>query len=393
MQNQTKVHIKGVGQANVLAIAKYADMMGLTRQECVNLILNAPSTFATSLTNDSASKLTRALCDVGLPCTVIDDALEDTLEDTLDENNDSVTTLSTTSKSVTSEDAKYELAAYIHDFTHLTEFAAQIAAFTGQSGEDVISSLCKSPAPIIGNLSQTVASELAKRFAVEGITMMTSCPHKATFSIIAYAIDDLPSVHQYYKQLGMERVAADSGAHQWQAQDISYKQAMLAWQKANEFHLPIALLNHDYMRFDVQLDALMTHSDKEAISWVLETLCQIPVHIHDRMFEQLPIVIAKCLDFEAAEAILVACKQRKAKASAILVNSLRFDIEFHAWTSEKTDFMKSLLKMIMGREVSLPKGNASKQLLNLNANMHQGKWIQHESNRVGLKCQLIRKYP
>eukprot|EP00232_Nephroselmis_pyriformis_P028567 CAMPEP_0182872886 /NCGR_PEP_ID=MMETSP0034_2-20130328/11998_1 /TAXON_ID=156128 /ORGANISM="Nephroselmis pyriformis, Strain CCMP717" /LENGTH=145 /DNA_ID=CAMNT_0025005505 /DNA_START=90 /DNA_END=523 /DNA_ORIENTATION=+ len=145
MQQSAQIQVQGIGQANVLAIAKHHELLGLSKRSCIELILNAPSIFRTKLNRETAVRLSSALEEVGLPCRV------------LDQTNPN---LNASANADTKQD-KYEIAAYINDFSAITEFASKIAAFTGQSGEEVIKSLCNTPATLLGNLSETVANELA----------------------------------------------------------------------------------------------------------------------------------------------------------------------------------------------------------------------------------------
>jgi hypothetical protein len=379
MQQSAQIQVQGIGQANVLAIAKHHELLGLSKKSCIELILNAPSIFDTKLNRETAVRLSSALEDVGLPCRV------------LDQNSPSLRV----SKSTDTHQDKYEIAAYINDFSAITEFASQIAAFTGQSGEDVIKSLCNTPATLLGNLSETVAKELAERFSVEGVDVLVSCPKRAKYTLVAFAMDDLPSVQQYYAQLGMSRERSKEGMMQWQAQNIDFEKAYGAWRKANEFHLPIVLQNHDYMRFDIRLlpdeKANASNVDMPLLSAILADLCDIPVAVHKKILANLPMVIARCVDWDTTQQTLAQLHQSGVVAQANLISSNRFDLSFPVWEQSYGSLVSQLCQTIMGKQTPINASKNQSLLLPVNANSHQALWLQHECKRSNIYCVLSRR--
>ncbi|WP_412971354.1 hypothetical protein [Glaciecola sp. MF2-115] len=379
MQQSAQIQVQGIGQANVLAIAKHHELLGLSKRSCIELILNAPSIFKTKLNRETAVRLSSALEDVGLPCRV------------LDQTNPNLNA----SANVETTQDKYEIAAYINDFSAITEFASKIAAFTGQSGEEVIKSLCNTPATLLGNLSETVANELAERFSIEGVDVLVSCPKKAKYTLVAFALDDLQSVQQYYAQLGMTRERSKEGLMQWQAQNIDFDKAYGAWRKANEFHLPIVLQNHDYMRFDVRL--LPTEQSNtatlniEMLTPILADMCGIPAVVHEKLLANLPMLIARCIDWDRTQELLAQLHQCGVNAEANLISSNRFDLSFPNWEESYAGLLTQLCQTIMGKQIPIKISKNQSLLLPVNANSHQALWLQYECKRSNIHCLLSRR--
>lgn len=379
MQQATFIEIQGIGDANVLAIARYHHLLGLTKKACVELILSAPSIFKTTLAKAEADQLSSTLNEVGLPCQVVDPVSE----------YEHVSQLN----SRTSD--KFEIAAYIHDFSNITEFAGKVAAFTGQNGSDIVKSLCKTPATLLGQLSERVAQELASRFSMPGIDVLVSCPQKAQYTLVAYAMEDMPSVQQYYAQLGMSRQTNPQGLTQWQAQGIDFKKAHDAWHKASEAHLPIVLQNHDYMRFDVSLTDVSDNTDVtksgSKLQEVLTKQCHIPKNIYQKLLTRLPIVIAPCQDWANTEILLAALQNCGARAEASLLSTNRFDLYFSEWKHEYQRLLTPLCNTFLGKASMLPDTPSTTCLLPINANLHQAKWLKHECDLMQINCQLRRR--
>lgn len=387
MEQVAHLKVNGIGDANVLAIARHHSLLGLSQQDCVQRILDAPSILKSNLTKKSANDIATTLEKVGLPCTVIDGNPDDAFDD-----------LALNDKSLSD---KYEIAAYITDFASIAEFAGKVAAFTGQSGEDIIRSLANTPATLLGNLSQTVAEQLAHRFSGDGVEVLVSCPKKAHYSLIAYVVDEVPAVQQYYAQMGMQRVSQNGNSDQWQAQDVSFEQAQKIWQKANEAHLPIVIQNHDYMRFDILLQSIEEKQSSQQLQNLQTTLlthCGIPKQIHSAVLKNLPVVIKRCVHLDKVQKILTELHESKATVEAILVGGVRFNLSFPNWQSNHANALNKVCQTVMGRTVSMP-GNSHDQQndligteceVSINANLHQAMWIQYECSRQNIDSKLMR---
>lgn len=355
--------VVGIGHSQVLTIARLHDLLGLTRAECVERLLRAPAVLIEDVSIEQGERLQAALTEAGLNCELVDEAPD-------------------------SGRADHEIAAYITRTDHLPQFAAEVAAFTGQSADQVLDNLCKTPAMILGRLSRSVATELVERFAQPGIELMTSNPTLARYTAVAYAADASPSSVQHFKQIGLRPAATDRDVSAWEARDIAFSQAQQIWHKANELHLPLVLQNHDFMRFDIHL-LQASGAGSEALASLLHD-CGIPRRLHARVLDHLPVVIERCQPVASAEARLEELRQLGAKAEAVSLAGTRFDLQLNNWRQEQTQPLLGLCQRVLHRAIALPRAAHAPMTLPLSANLHQSLWIKHECEQLGLKGQLTR---
>ncbi|WP_415906248.1 hypothetical protein ACMXYX_15750 [Neptuniibacter sp. QD72_48] len=368
MQTQSyQIQVNGIGTANILTISQAHSSLGITKRECVERILTSPSILKSDLKLEQAKRIQHALTQFKLPCEIVD----------------SHTTIPPT-------DQSFEVACYIQDFTHVTEFAAEVAAFLGQSSEEMIASLTQIPAVLIGHISQQIAQEFIERFQKPGIELIASATNSARYSAIAFMPSFSNSIKSHYLRLGLAPQTNDPHCTQWIANDLALNQAESIWKKASELHLPVSIQNHDYLRFDLSLTKLAADVDRAVLSdWLLDR-CEIPKQVHPTLFKRLPIIIQKCLPLESSKAMMEELQQLNCDAEAIAIQSSRFDIELNQLQPSHMSALGNLLKTIMRRVIAIPEAKAGQLTLNLSANQHQALWIIHEVQKSGIKARLIK---
>ncbi|WP_428034537.1 hypothetical protein [Amphritea sp.] len=366
LQDCYQVRVLGVGNADVLSIGRFHQRLGLSRQDCIRRILTAPSILQNRLDIHSAEAMVNVLKSADLPCDLVP-------------QSDQI---------ITSQE-RYEIAVYITDFTHITPFITDLALFTGQSSEELLRCLAKTPAIILGNLSESVAEELIGRFSKPGIELIRSCSETAKYTVVAYAPGGDQTLTGYYREFGLQR-AADQGeqAQCWQLTDLSLGKAHTLWQRANELHLPLVIHNQDYFRFDLLLRSVPEdRSARQTISRLLTESLGIPEHLHQRLFEQLPMVLKRCIRINDYDELLTALAAQGAVVTAEWVGGFRFDLLFD--TGEQLVRLEKLCAAIMGRPLKFTEAGTGWSV-KADANLHQGLWIQYEAAQSGIHCRLMR---
>ncbi|WP_299204412.1 hypothetical protein [uncultured Amphritea sp.] len=368
VQDCYQVRVLGVGNADVLSIGRFHQRLGLSRQDCIRRILTAPSILQNKLDIRSAEEMVNVLKGADLPCDLIPQ-----------------------SDQLIASQERYEIAVYITDFTHITSFITDLALFTGQSSEELLRCLAKTPAIILGNLSEKVAEELIGRFRKPGIELIKSCSDTAKYSVVAYAPGGDQSLISYYREFGLRQTGNQSEQIQcWQLTDLSLQRAHTLWQKANELHLPLVIHNQDYYRFDLLLQSVPADVDhQQKISRILSAELAIPEHLHSRLFESLPMVLKRCVAIADCDSVMKALVAEGCVVSAEWIGGIRFDLVFDAAAGEQQYRLEKLCTAIMGRAlkfVETSDGWSAKA----DANLHQGLWIQYEAAQSGMHCRLMR---
>ncbi|MEM5535639.1 hypothetical protein WNY58_04460 [Neptuniibacter pectenicola] len=367
MQSQGyQLQVNGIGDANALTISAAHDHFGLSKQECIQRILTSPSILQSNLSKERALQLKAALSDFKLPCEIVDNDV-----------------------TVTTDNARYELAAHITKFDYAAEFAAEIAAFTGQTGEEIIKSLTQVPAILLGRLSKTVADDLIERFSRPGIELIASAPATALYTVMAFMPSYNESVRSQYISLGLKPNNNEITCEQWSANNLSYASAQAIWQKASALHLPVIIQNHDYFRFNLSMDSTSTDINTEQLSQWLTDSFSIPTQIHNKLINALPIILERSIPLEKAQQRLAEMHTLGCKGSAISVAGEKYNIELKALPPEVKPALEHLCNSIMGRTIPITKTGESPQLIPLSANIHQGLWITHEAKKTGLQARLI----
>lgn len=368
MQTQGfQIQVNGIGDANALTISQAHQHFGLSKQECIERILTSPSILQSNLTHERALQLKDALSSFKLPCEIIDSNA------TLD-----------------SHQTRYEIAAHITKFDHVADFAAELAAFTGQTGEEIVHSLTQVPAILLGQLSKTVAQDLIKRFSKPGIELIASPSDSARYSVLAYMPSYNEATKSQYISFGLSPINNSRECLQWSADDVTYREAQSIWQKASEFHLPVHIQNHDYYRFNLKLESAPIKEKTDIFSQWLTCNFSIPEKIHAKLLNSLPIILERSLPTERAQEYLLEMHEFGATGSAASVSGDKYNIEFNDIDSTKSLPLSNLINSIMGRAIVLPNINKNTLLVPLYANTHQALWIIHETKKAGLSARLIQ---
>lgn len=368
-QDSYQVRVLGVGKADVLSIGRFHQQLGLSRQDCIRRILTAPSILQAELDRHSAEEMISVLKSAELPCDLV----------------------AQSEKCITPSE-RFELAVYISDFTHITAFITELALFTGQSSEELLACLSKTPAIILGNLSEQVASELIMRFRQPGIELIKSCSDSAQYTVVAYAPGGDQSLIAYYRDLGLQQTDIAAQSQCWQLTDLALPKAQALWQKANELHLPLVIHNQDYYRFDLLLRSVPgDEQQRQAISELLTSQLQIPAHLHDSLFTHLPIILKRSASIVVNEPIMKALVALGCSVSAEWVGGIRFNLVFENISDAPTLLarLEKLCGAIMGRSVPFIETDNGWSV-KADANLHQGLWIQYEASQAGIHCRLMR---
>ncbi|MBN0987286.1 hypothetical protein [Amphritea pacifica] len=365
-QDRYQVRVLGVGNADVLSIGRFHQRLGLSKQDCIRRILTAPSVLQSELDISSAEAMVNVLRGADLPCELVPQ-----------------------SEQLTPSQERFEIAVYITDFTHITSFITDLALFTGQGSEELLRCLVKTPAIILGNLSEKVAAELITRFSKPGIELIRSCSATARYTVVAYAPGGDQSLADYYRTFGLQRAGDQAEQTQcWQLTDLTLEKAQTLWQQANELHLPLVIHNQDYYRFDLLLKSVpLDAAARQQVSRVLAEALGIPQHLHLRLFEQLPMVLKRCIRINDYDSVLTSLAAQGCDVTAEWVGGFRFDLRFD--TGEQRSRLEKLCAAIMGRPLTFTESGAGWSV-KADANLHQGLWIQYEAAQSGIHCRLMR---
>ncbi|MDO6564482.1 hypothetical protein Q4488_13915 [Amphritea sp. 1_MG-2023] len=372
MQRESyQVRVLGVGNADVLSIGRFHQRFGLSRQDCIRRILTAPSILQSELDIQSATEIVSVLQDAQLPCDLLPQ-----------------------SERCLSPSERFELAVYFSDFTHITAFITDLALFTGQSSEALLACLSKTPAIILGNVSEAVAGELITRFSRPGIELIKSCSHKAKYTVVAYAPGGEQRLMSYYRSLGLQQTGGPSAQGQcWQLTDLTLQKAQTLWQQASELHLPLVIQNQDYYRFDLLLRSAPADTEQQqAVSDILASQLNIPLHLHPRLLTSLPIILKRSIPLAEAESVMHALVAQGCAITAEWTGGIRFNLIFDAVTdlTALRARLEKLCTAIMGRALQFTE-TADGWSVKADANLHQGLWIQYEAGQLGINCRLMRR--
>ncbi len=368
-QGNYQVRVLGVGNADVLSVGRFHQRLGLSRQDCIRRILTAPSILQTELDIHAAEEMVSVLAGAKLPCDLLPQSDE-----------------------FTAASERFEIAVYISDFTHITSFITDLALFTGQNSEELLRCLVKTPAIILGNLSEIVAEELIQRFKKTGIELIKSCSEKAKYTVVAYAPGGDQSLVSYYREFGLQQTGLRSDQQQcWQLTDLPIKRAQALWQKANELHLPLVIQNQDYYRFDLLLRSVSQNPEKRKItSEILLHDLAIPERVHPQLFECIPIVLKRSVSISDYSSVMNELVSQDCVVTADWVGGIRFDLSFDGRGDEVRVRLEKLCLAVMGRSLKFTEVPGTGWSVKAGANLHQGLWIQYESGLAGNNCKLMR---
>lgn len=304
-----RVVIRDIGSAGAAALHGLSSAVDLPRAEAVRRCLQAPSTLVDGLSAERARAVVGVLGEMGLNAAA--EPAESGFEEGVGDR---------------------EVALVINDFRRCRELLQAVIALTGQAPQQAIATLRQTPCVLLGQLSAASVAALRERFAACGASLDQSQSERARYDLLlqtesAAAAADFERFARTAGQLPLRSQAG--GRHSLVATDLQPDAARELWREAGERRLDCQIVNQDFQRFDIRLQAAPA-AQHAALAELLERECAIPASKFPRLVGHLPLVVARQRSRAHCLALLAALQALGVAAEAEMTASLRFDLQIRS---------------------------------------------------------------
>ncbi len=364
-----RIVVNSIGDAGARMVGVLKQVLPHSEARLAALLYQAPAELIGGLTCDQAEQINALLCAAGLDSQVL-----------------------RSDEPFLVGDADYEVALAIKNGANLAAIAYQIMELLGVKVDKARAILCSSPTVLMGSVSANTVAALRRRFEPLGVELDVSQPALATYDLF---LGDCPPreaarVKQLLRDLKLPLLEAQNGTPQpLLAVGLSKAQADRLWEQLRRTSLPARLVNRDFERFDVRLDATPAAvSDREALAKYLVATTGMPERIVPRVLDKTPVVIQQNIPFAAMAAHLDAITACGGRASGHL---LAFQVFAVALDKVGDPTATAQLLQALGGlspQEALAAVGPGRPAMGAMSNP-QARWLQQELKRFGSEGRVI----
>ena len=368
-----QVVVTDIGDASAALFSALKQAIKLPEPEIARRILQAPAVLAEHLNEETAKTVSNLLEKSGLKTTILPSGEKSNL---------------------TMGNGHYEIALSISSFKNIHEILAEIVRITGLDVTGAVQLLLKTPTVLLGNISLTTAKRLKKRFSKLKVDADISQPSKATYDLVlkaeVYNAQQVIEHHINTLNLKFQSQNEHRGSKTYSIRQVSYDQAKLTWQMAQENKIPCQLLNQDYQRYDIRLNKVDSSHFGELKHYIVNELL-IPEKLAERVISSSPVVVAKQKSLAETQKKLSDLADLNCEAQAELVSSLTFDIEVIELGEEQA--ARYIFEHILAirSTVIVPILKGKQKRIEGPFNYNQVRWAQHEFAKIHGKINLKKR--
>lgn len=357
------VHSIGSADASIVAALKSASK--LPEQLLAYRLLQAPSMLFRNLPRDLAEAAVDVLRNAGVECET--------------QHQDA---------SFTPGDAEHEVALVVRDMQKMSAALESVATFLGVSTVDARRILCASPAVLIGRVSAATVTALQKRFAPLGVDVDVSRPALAEFDVFMseHSPEVRKAAEKTLEDLGLNVLgSAEDKAGPLLVAGISHGDAERIHAVASRSKWPLAILNRDFQRFDVRLDAAPDTPEMRA--FLVET-AKMPENIVPKVLGRLPIVTHPGVRFSEMTKLVKRATDLGGRASGHLLSFRAFALRIDTVGDVQTS--TTILRAIGGlsQQAAHESLTRTKEVVGPLAPT-VAKWAQYELKKAGTTSRMV----
>jgi hypothetical protein len=364
-----RIVVNSIGDAGARMVGVLKQVLPQSEARLAALLYQAPAELMGGLTFDQADKINTLLRATGLDSTVLGQG-----------------------ERFTPGAPDYEVALAIKNGANLPVIAHQIMELLGVKADKARAILCASPTVLMGSVSANTVGALRRRFEPLGVELDVSQPALATYDLF---LGDCPPreverVKQLLRDLNVPLLAAQDPTPQpLLAVGLTKAQADRLWEQLRRTSLPARLVNRDFERFDVRLDAAPPGGpQQEALAEYLVATTGMPERIVSKVLAKTPVVIQQNIPFAAMAAHLDAIAVRSGRASGHLLAFQVFAVALDK-VGDPTATMQ-LLQVLGGlsTQEALAAVGPARPVVGTMTNP-QARWLQQELKRFGSEGRVI----
>ncbi|MCC5835663.1 MAG: hypothetical protein JJU20_13090 [Opitutales bacterium] len=363
--------VESPGSCGSALIRQFAQLSGQSQAQVARCLYQAPGILMKGLPEAKAEKLSEVLNQAGARTRVVDESYK---ED--------------------SGVGEWEIALAVDRVDGISEVLSSLVDLLQVQPEKAVELLCKSPAVVMGNLSEVAVTALRERFERAGAKVDASRPRQACYDLYMDP-KDRSSLRRLEQQLATAGIDAQCLGES--AQQASGLLALgLDWNTLQAYrsewmrHIAgLKVLNRDYARYDLVLHE-QGPQPSELVAY-LHAKLGIPVNAGKRILEALPVVIGRSLNTAQQQEHVRALTELKARASSHLLSWQCFSLrlEILGDRQQAARILRLLAGMSETEVLRRLSGPVPLQFEGPFSDL-QARWIRHELARQGTETKILK---
>lgn len=355
--------VRSIGTADAAIVHSLRPLRAASDAELAALIYRAPSELLDHVDHDTGSKLVEVLCGAGLEVELAgtDEAFEAGVGD-------------------------LEVALAVQRFDNMLGIVECVMRVLGVDHGAAMKMVSANPAVLLGSVSQATVDALARRFAPLGAEIDASRHAAAVFDLAAEAGDDTTTrvLAELLPDANRSRSTAAGGVFHAMGLDAAAAQSL--WIELSRTAAKVQVINRDFQRFDVRLEAAPTTL---ATIELLTTTTSISEERAQRALTRLPFVLAENVRGPRMVELLEAVRACGGRATASLLALMSFGLALKPGGDRTAarPWVEAIAGKSAASEFSRPQCNALSDPLTKT----QARWLQHELRNHGIASHLVER--
>lgn len=358
--------VDSIGTAGAGLVKALKKVTPLSENSIATLLYQAPSKLISDLPKGLAEEMNELLASTGLECRVVE--------------KDAV---------MESGDASHEVALVIRDVSRMNEIAQLIFELIGARIQEVRQILSATPTVLIGKISKNTAYAIRERFRPLDVEVDISNPDEAGFDVFLGDCSELDRnrIARIFRDLNTPLLGETTKpkANSIIAVGLSREQSDKIWQRVSRTSLPVRLINRDFERFDLQLDAL---PDSEDAIRYLTTSTGMPDNMAHKALQNLPIIVQQNIPFMDLDRHMARIVELGGQATGHLLVFQTFSLQIE--TIKDAQQSAELLQHLgQVPEQAIKNRLTAGYVIEGPFTSLQAKWLQYELKKAGTVTRKI----
>lgn len=369
-----RIVVNSIGDAGANMVGVLKQVLPLSEARLAALLYQAPAELIGGLTETQAVQINGLLRSTGLDCAVL--------------RGD---------EPYIAGDGAYEVALAVKPGADMAAIAQEIVALLGVRIGRARAILCASPTVLMGSVSANTVVAVRRRFARLGAELDVSQPTRAVYDLFlgACTAHEQARVRQILRELKQPLLDEHAGdAQPLLAVGLSKSEADRLWEQLRRTSLPVRLVNRDFERFDLRLDAVPRGSHaadaarRQALCDYLAATTGMPPQLAPKVLARAPVVIQQNIPFGTMAAQLEAIMGLGGQASGHLLAFQVFGIVLDkVGEVPATVQLLQVLGGVQEVEALAAVGPQRTQVGTMTS--PQARWLQQELKRVRSESRVI----
>ena len=361
--------LRSIGTADASVIPTLRPLRRATDRELAALVYRAPSELLANLDHETGRRLVDALRGTGVEVDLV-----------------------SMNQPFLAGQGDHELAVGISRFNNMLELIETTMRLLGADLDSAQRLLCASPAVLIGGVSAATATAFEKRFAPLGAELDLSITASAVFDVAVDARHH-GAARQILSDLLPEAAQASrsDGAEPFLATGLDSAAAEVLWNALARTPAKARILNRDFQRFDVVLNAA---PESSAMVELLVATTGMSETRAARSLTRVPFVLVENVRGTRMAEILTAVRASGGTATGVLLALATFGLAVEPGGDR--DGARPWVEAIAGKAAAQEffaerSGHAGGSSISGPLAKTQARWLQHQLRTYAIDSRLVER--